>query len=237
MTSDKDASVRLAALNGLLAPFKHKHDKRPATLQLKVEDMQNVCNKFLPRIAECTDDSQSLEVQDAAMELVVKLASEGFMDDFDDDAAWDRLNLKALDSDSTPGVRKNALYLVLDQLDVFDESDGRSVVNVAALTERQQIARINGIAQWYVWVLLSRLGEYRRQVFSKFISFAGFRIFWSLVRPLLTRSTLNAQTISYSHCGRCQSTKVSPLVGQRYSKRSEVRAPRSRNLLMKRPKL
>ena len=148
MTSDKDASVRLAALKGLLAPFKYNQDKRPDSLQLKLEDMQNVCNKFLPRIAECTDDSQSLEVQEAAMELVVKLASVGFMDDFDDDDAWDHLNLKALDSESTPGVRKNALYLVLDQLDVFDDGDGRSVVSVAALSERQQIARINGIAQW-----------------------------------------------------------------------------------------
>ena len=148
MTSDKDASVRLAALKGLLAPFKYTQDKRPDSLQLKLEDMQNVCTKFLPRIAECTDDSQSLEVQEAAMELVVKLASVGFMDDFDDDDAWDHLNLKALDSESTPGVRKNALYLVLDQLDVFDDGDGRSVVSVAALSERQQIARINGIAQW-----------------------------------------------------------------------------------------
>ena len=148
MTSDKDASVRLAALKGLLAPFKYNQDKRPDSLQLKLEDMQNVCNKFLPRIAECTDDSQSLEVQEAAMELVVKLASVGFMDDFDDDDAWDHLNLKALDSESTPGVRKNALYLVLDQLDVFDDGDGRSVASVATLSERQQIARINGIAQW-----------------------------------------------------------------------------------------
>lgn len=141
--------MRLAAVKGLLAPFKYKQDKRPPSLEIKLEDMQNVCNKFLPRITECTDDAQSLEVQEAAMELVVKLVSEGFMDDFDDDDAWDRLNLKALDSNTSPGVRKNALYLVVDQLDVFDEGgDGRSVASVPVLSERQQIVRINEIAQW-----------------------------------------------------------------------------------------
>lgn len=150
MTSDKDATVRLAALKGLLAPFKYKQDKRPSSLQFELQAMQNVCAKFLPRLADCTDDSQSLEVQEVAMELIVKLANEGFLDDWDDDAGWDQLNLKALDSATTPAVRKNALYLILDQLDCFDDggNDARSVASVATLSERQQIIRIDAIARW-----------------------------------------------------------------------------------------
>ena len=150
MTSDKDATVRIAALKGLLAPFKYKQDKRPVSLQFDTQSMQNVCRKFLPRIADCTDDSQSLEVQEIAMELIVKLANEGFLDDWDDDSGWDRLNLKALDTNSTHTVRKNALYLILDQLDCFDDAanDARSSASVATLSERQLIVRIEAVARW-----------------------------------------------------------------------------------------
>jgi hypothetical protein len=153
MTSDKEACVRLAALKGLLAPFKYKQEKRPASLQFELQTMQNVCTKFLSRVAECTDDAQSLEVQEAAMELVVKLTNEGFMDDWHDDEGWEQLNLKAIDSDSSPSVRKNALYLILDQIDCFDDggvNDARSVASAPTLSERQQIVRIDAIARWYV---------------------------------------------------------------------------------------
>jgi len=235
MASDKDATVRLASLKGLLAPFKYKHDKRPETLQLKLEDMQNVCNKFLPRIAECTNDAQSLEVQEVAMELIVKLTSEGFMDDFDDDDAWDQLNLKALDVESTPGVRKNALYLVLDQLDVFDDGDGRSSVGGdGTLSERQQIARINGIAQWYVVVLFFAL--YRDKDFSCYWP-TGWHIIWLPVWFHRTRSKSKGQTTSYNRYGRCQSTRPLPRVGQRSSRRFESKTRESPSSLMKRPKI
>mmetsp|Transcript_4445 Transcript_4445/g.12822 ORF Transcript_4445/g.12822 Transcript_4445/m.12822 type:complete len:1392 (+) Transcript_4445:134-4309(+) len=148
MASDKDSGVRVAALKGLLAPFKYKQDKRPTALQIDVQAMQNVCSKFLRRIADCTDDV-SLDVQEVAMELILKLTNEGFLDDWDDDAGWERLNLKALDANSTPGVRKNALYIILDQLDVFDEGgDGRSVASVITLSERQQMTRIDEISKW-----------------------------------------------------------------------------------------
>lgn len=151
MASDKNANVRLAALKGLLAPFKYKQDRRPASLQFELTAMQNVCTKFLPRIADCTDDSQSLAVQEMAMELIVKLMNEGFMDDWDDDAGWDHLNLKAVDTEATPGVRTNALYFILDQLDCFDEGaadGGRSVASVVTLSERQQTVRLDAIARW-----------------------------------------------------------------------------------------
>lgn len=155
MASDKDATVRLAALKGLLAPFKYNQDKRPTSLQFDVQSMQNVCRKFLPRIADCTDDSQSLEVQEISMELIVKLANEGFLDDWDDDAGWDRLNLKALDATSTHTVRKNALYLILDQLDCFDDAghDARSRTSVTPLSERQLIVRIEAVARWIAHLL------------------------------------------------------------------------------------
>lgn len=149
MASDKDEIVRLAALNGLLLPLKRKMEKRPAGLALNLDSMQNVFTKFLPRIADCTEDSQSLAVQEIAMELIVKLMNEGFMDEWDDDAGWDQLNLKALDSSTTPSVRKNALYLILDQLDCFDDSaDTRTAVSNMTLSERQQTVRIDGIARW-----------------------------------------------------------------------------------------
>eukprot|EP00934_Nitzschia_sp_Nitz4_P000537 Nitzschia sp. Nitz4//scaffold50_size126154//44740//48960//NITZ4_003680-RA/size126154-augustus-gene-0.125-mRNA-1//-1//CDS//3329553683//537//frame0 len=155
MASDKDAMVRVAALKGLLAPFKHKDDKHPAGIEMDIQAMQNVSVKFLPRIADCTEDSQSLQVQEVAMELIIKLTYVGFMDDWDDDAGWDQLNLKALDAQTSPAVRKNALYLILDQLDCFDDGDDAHTALSSALTlsERQQTVRIEGIARWLAHLL------------------------------------------------------------------------------------
>lgn len=150
MASDKSPIVRVSALKGMLAPFKYKDEKRPASLQIDLQSMLNVCTKFIARIADCSKDSQSLEVQEVAMELMVKLMREGFLDDWDDDDGWDQLNLKALDSKTTPVVRRNALYLILDQLDCFDEgTDAKSAVgSVNTLSERQQMVRLDAIARW-----------------------------------------------------------------------------------------
>lgn len=156
MASDKSPVVRAAALKGILAPFKYKDEKRPPSLQIDLNSMHNVCVKFLPRIASCTEDSQSLEVQEIAMELIVKLMNEGFLDEWDDDDGWDQLNLKALDSQTTPEVRRNALYLILDQLDSFDEggNDGKSTAaSVNTLSERQQMVRLDAIARWIAHLL------------------------------------------------------------------------------------
>lgn len=146
MASDKAAPVRLAALQGLLAPFKHPSTNGDDPHKIDLQAMQNVCGKFLPRIAECTMDSQDLAIQEVAMELIVKLTNEGFLDDWDDDEGWDQLNLKALDSQTTPLVRKNALYLILDQLDCFDEGD--TDTKSTALGDRQQVIRIDSLARW-----------------------------------------------------------------------------------------
>jgi hypothetical protein len=74
ISSDKVAVVRLAALNGLMAPFQHKRSKRtPTSLVLDIYSMQSVCSKFLSLIVDCVEDSQSLQVQENGMELMLLL--------------------------------------------------------------------------------------------------------------------------------------------------------------------
>jgi cohesin complex subunit SA-1/2 len=152
MSSDKVAVVRLAALNGLMAPFQHKPSKRtPTSLELDIYSMQSVCSKFLSRIVDCVEDSQSLQVQETAMELMLSMLQKEFLDDWDDDQGWDQVNLKALDPNTTPKVRKDALYFILEQLDCFDaDEDNRSYVSTQTASDKKQVERVEGIASWYV---------------------------------------------------------------------------------------
>jgi cohesin complex subunit SA-1/2 len=150
MASDKVASVRVAALQGLLAPFaaaSNTTNKPPIPITLT--SMQNVSTKFLMRIVDCTEDSQSLEVQEMAMELLLRMLQHEFLDEWEDDNGWDQVNMKALDLNTSPKVRKDALYFILEQLPSFDshEDDNRSTLS-SVVGEKKQAERVEGIAAW-----------------------------------------------------------------------------------------
>ena len=106
--------------------------------------MHNVTLKFLSRIVDCTDDSQSLKVQELATNLLLSMLREEFLDEWEDDVGWDKINLKALDALASKTVRKNALYFVMDQLDAFD-TDGKEA---SEISEKKQSEQLVAIARW-----------------------------------------------------------------------------------------
>jgi hypothetical protein len=134
MLSDKVASVRIAALAGF----------RQA-VSTHAGDMTSVLNKFLSRLVECGVRDIDASVQEAAMELLWYLLKETeFFHDVDNEDLWVQINRRALDPQTTAVVRKYALYFVWEQLDVPtpSQSDARS--------EREAMAQLKTIAQWYV---------------------------------------------------------------------------------------
>lgn len=160
MVSDKDASVRVASLQGLHAPFLavqqgRKSRKNPIDLQ----QMVNVITKFLPKLADCVLDVNSV-VQEHAMALLLALEREAFLDEVMDDNLWTQINIQALSSETTPKVRRDALYFVMDQLEAFDEEDiaetksskknGRSKdASLTQSSERMMVQRLDALACWY----------------------------------------------------------------------------------------
>jgi len=163
MMSDKAASVRVASLEGLHAPFLalqkgSKSRKNPIDLQ----QMMNVVTKFLPKIADCVID-ENLVVQERAMSLLLSLEREGFLDEVKDDSLWMQINMRALSPQTTPAVRRDALYFVMDQLEAFDEDEdadetsqkrrrSKDNATLAESTERMMVQRIDALASWYVQI-------------------------------------------------------------------------------------
>jgi len=92
MMSDKDVVVRLAAIDGLLAPFDviQKASTSSDSAVLKAAEridltlLQHVVTKFLPRLADMVLDVD-LRVQEKAMALLLSLLREGFLDEIEDD--------------------------------------------------------------------------------------------------------------------------------------------------------
>lgn len=118
--SDKDPCVRIASLSALTAPFLQKN--------IELASMENVIRKFLPRLADCTIDVD-IQVQEKAMALFLLLDRANFLEEFEDDALWAQINNRALASDTSPFVRRDALQFILDQLEAFDydgEEESRS---------------------------------------------------------------------------------------------------------------
>ncbi|KAG7357038.1 hypothetical protein IV203_001726 [Nitzschia inconspicua] len=156
MTHDKDPIVRKAALNALLAPFRiyQEQVKGPTTLkqsgnsspfQIEIEAMKHVSIKFLARLVDCTHDANNIGVQEVAMKLLSQMMRVGFLDDCDEDEIWDSINMKCLDQHTSPQVRKDALYFVLDQLAAFDSED--------ELNEKKLIERLASLAGWIANIL------------------------------------------------------------------------------------
>lgn len=127
MLHDKCACVRQAAIAGIAAPFKALAQRatsssRNRVSSLDVDKMQNVISKFLLRLIDCVIDT-NIKVQEQAMSLLIKLAQRGFMDDMEDDGAWSQINVRALASETSPLVRRDALYFVIEQLEAWDDDE------------------------------------------------------------------------------------------------------------------
>ena len=124
MLSDKRACVRQAAISGLAAPFiavaeRATDSSRNLVPSMDVDRMQNVMSKFLLRLIDCVIDI-NINVQEKAIALLVVLERKGFMDEIEDDRAWSQINVRALASDTSALVRRDALYFVIEQLEAWD---------------------------------------------------------------------------------------------------------------------
>jgi cohesin complex subunit SA-1/2 len=109
--SDKESCVRKASLLALTAPFGSK--------AIDLSAMSNVIRRFLPRLADCTIDVD-INIQEIAMSLFLQLDRANFLEDFEDDSLWAQINNRALASDASPQVRRDALQFILNQLEAFD---------------------------------------------------------------------------------------------------------------------
>jgi cohesin complex subunit SA-1/2 len=134
MLSDKAPEVRVAAIKALLAPFQAKMD---------TSGMNSVLAKFLGRLADCILDVD-VQVQEVAMELLLILLREGHFNEEENDRIWLQINTRALGHDTTPAVRRDALYFVIEQLDAFHEGPAKS--------EREAAGQLSALVQWYVFI-------------------------------------------------------------------------------------
>ena len=162
MASDKAACVRIASLAGLYAPFEaNRAGSKSRKAPIDLQKMENVLNKFLPRIADCVVD-RSLEAQELAMALLLSLEREHFIDETEDENLWNQINLRALAPDTTPRARRDALYFVMDQLEAFDDdTDGDQKssqkrgwsqdknASLGQSSERMIVQRLDALASWY----------------------------------------------------------------------------------------
>ena len=173
MMSDKHPMVRMAAIQGLMKPLAHNilatsnttgsnHRRRNALSQNDDDDdgkdvditshMTSVVTKFLPRIVDCVIDVD-VAVQESAMEFVLLLLRHyDYFNDIDNERMWNQINIRALDPHTSQNVRTNALYFVLEQLDVSSSSTNTNS-NAAGSTnssEREVVTQLYAIGKWYV---------------------------------------------------------------------------------------
>lgn len=146
LMSDKSPQVRQKALEGMTAPFLIKN--------IDVSLMEHVLSKFLPRIADCVLDL-FVDVQEKAMSLLLILLKKGFLDDVDNEHLWNQINFKSIDPDTSSQVRKEALYFVMEQLEVFDEDpiSNKMRGSTPSLNKKQITQRLDALASWLAHVL------------------------------------------------------------------------------------
>mmetsp|Transcript_15128 Transcript_15128/g.28158 ORF Transcript_15128/g.28158 Transcript_15128/m.28158 type:complete len:1016 (+) Transcript_15128:333-3380(+) len=147
MLSDLSPTVRVAALAGLTLPFQTVEQRsfnNSDNGSIDLQQMQNVCMKFLPRVADCCIDINA-SVHAPAMKLLLCLLKEGFLDEFEDEQVWDQINFCAISPTASVEMRKNALEFVIEQLEAFDDLEDNEVV---VDEERTVVAKIDAIASW-----------------------------------------------------------------------------------------
>ncbi|GMH57862.1 hypothetical protein TrVE_jg11868 [Triparma verrucosa] len=169
MLSDLSPTVRVAALAGLTLPFETVEQRslnNSDNGSIDLQQMQNVCMKFLPRVADCCIDVNA-SVHAPAMKLLLCLLKEGFLDEFEDEQVWDQINFCAISPTASVEMRKNALEFVIEQLEAFDDlEDDEAVVD----EERTVVAKIDAIASWVAHAIT---GE-RTTVANAKVSFADY---------------------------------------------------------------
>ena len=132
MLSDEVPAVRIAAIKGLLVPL----EKEEA---VDTEVMERILTKFVGRLTDLSTDVE-LEVQEAAMALLLQYLRNDFFETVVDDDIWSRINHRVLDDSTTPTVRRDALYFVLDQMEAFDSG--------TAKTEREAVDQLESLSHW-----------------------------------------------------------------------------------------
>ena len=87
------------------------------------------------------------------MEFVLLLLRHyDYFNDIDNERMWNQINVRALDPHTSQNVRTNALYFVLEQLDVSSSSTNTNS-NAAGSTnssEREVVTQLYAIGKWYV---------------------------------------------------------------------------------------
>ena len=159
MLSDKAEVVRIASVSALVAPFENFHgtEKVSPRRNIDISTLENVIGKFLLRITDCVIDT-NMNVQENAMKLLLSLLKDGFLDDVEDETIWNQINLRALARDTSPSVRRDALYFIIEQLEAFDEDDEGDVENNKTskakrrsqqkISEQLMVQRLDAIASW-----------------------------------------------------------------------------------------
>lgn len=125
--NDKDAVVREAALAAFLRPVQKRPPGQEAVTKLLVD-------KFCDRWTDCTKDVDT-RVQERATELLLYMSRESYMDNVDDEEIWNQINLRALQADTTPEVRRLGLLFVIEQLGAFDDLPDQTSTDIAKFSE------------------------------------------------------------------------------------------------------
>ena len=174
MLSDKAECVRIASLSGLHLPFQFKAKPTNDKLGNKIDlmAMERVIVKFLPRIVDSVIDIHE-SVQEVGMKMMLSLMRNGFLEELDEkeegekdlmtEEMWDQVNLMALEVDTSPVVRRDALYFIMEQLEDFDDSndeeediDDLDVSNqkkkrkslTSNISDRRLAQRLDAVASW-----------------------------------------------------------------------------------------
>ena len=158
MLSDKDESVRVASLEGLNRPFQEAQlaEKSGKQSSLRLTSLEHVAVKFLTRIVDTVIDVH-VSVQESGIKLMLSLLRAGLLDDIDDEKMWNQVNILAFDTASTPTVRRDALYFIMEQLEEFDEGNEdadekgkkrRTSADHSKISDRKIAQRLDAIASW-----------------------------------------------------------------------------------------
>jgi len=156
MLSDKSDRVRAAAIDGLLGPFTALQNTKLETrvIEMDLRQMENLAIKFINRLADCVVDV-NVNVQEKALTLLLFLLKEGFLEEVEDDNLWNQINLRAIAPDASPKARMDALYFVIEQLEVFDDgandnSQSRARIPKPSrnIDDRTISQRLDAIASW-----------------------------------------------------------------------------------------
>ncbi len=156
MLSDKAECVRIAALKALNLPFElvQEAEKYGGESGIDLSLLEHVNVKFLGRIVDTVIDVH-VSVQECGVKLMLSLLRAGFLDDVEDEKFWDQVNVLAFETSSSPEVRRDALYFIMEQLEEFEDGDEveenskkRKSNGTPRASDRMVAQRLDAIASW-----------------------------------------------------------------------------------------